>query len=407
MSTHPGPARLAFAALTVLLVGLALRAPIISVSPVLSHIQDHWNLSSVSASLLTTLPVLCFGALALAAPRLEQRFGLERTVLAMLLVAAAGVLARSAGGAAWLFTGTVVLGAATAVNNVLLPGLIKRDWSHAAGPLMSVYSVSMALGPTLAALLSVPLLGLLAGDLRLALAAWVASPVIAFVSLRLLQRPAGRRAATAARPRGAVSSGGSLLRDSLAWQVSLYLGIQSLIFYAISAWLPTLLADRGLSALAAGSGFSLFNLVSIAGSFSAPLLAVRMKQQSLLALAGGLLWLSGLSGLLLVPAVPVQLWVALCGLGSGLSFSLALTLLVLRSRTPSEAARLSGMAQAGGYLLAALGPVLIGWLYGQTGAWDLPVTVLLDLVPLLILTGMAAGRARFVLDGTDVTATSR
>lgn len=322
----------------------------------------------------------------------------------MLLVAGAGVLLRSAGGAAWLFTGTVVLGTATAVNNVLLPGLIKRDWSHVAGPLMSVYSVSMALGPTLAALFTVPLLGLLDGNLRLTMAVWTVSPLLAFVSLRLLQARQRGTVNSAGQPRTAASSAGSLLRDGLAWQVSLYLGIQSLIFYAVSAWLPTLLADRGLSALAAGSGFSLFNLVSIAGSFSAPLLAVRMRRQSLLALAGGLLWLCGLGGLLLAPAVPVQVWVALCGLGSGLSFSLALTLLVLRSRTPSDAARLSGMAQAAGYLLAAAGPLLIGWLVGQTGAWDLPLTVLLALVPLLVITGMAAGRARFVLDGTDVTA---
>src|SRR5690606_28435667 len=138
-------------------IGLATRAPIISVSPILVQLQEFYGLGSAAAGLLTSLPVLCFGALALLAPRLDKRFGMERTMSTMLLVVIFGMLIRAVAGVGSLFAGTIVLGAAVAVINVLLPGLIKRDWAHVAGPLLSVQSVSMALGPTLAAILTVPI----------------------------------------------------------------------------------------------------------------------------------------------------------------------------------------------------------------------------------------------------------
>ncbi len=393
---------LLLAAVTVLVIGLAMRVPIVSVSPILPQLQKAYGLGSVAASLLTTLPVLCFGLLALLAPRLEQRFGIERTILAMLLTTGAGMIVRAQGGPPGLFAGTVILGAAIAINNVLLPGLVKRDWSHLAGPLMSVYSVSMALGPTLAALLTVPLLQAFSGNLRWTLLVWLVVPAAAVALLQVLRRRtprAGKReraAGTAAADR--------LLRDPLAWQVSLYLGLQSLLFYAFTAWLPTILADGGLPAVTAGLGFSVFNLVSVAGSLAGPLLAARQRQQGAIALAGASLWVLGIGGLLFGPPAGMYLWVTLAGLASGLSFSLALTLLVLRSRDASQAARLSGMAQALGYLLAAIGPLLMGWLLDLSGDWYVPLLCLLLVVPFLALTGTLGGRPLTVGGGTVVTA---
>ncbi len=402
-SANASNRNLALAVITVLVIGLSMRAPIVSVSPILLQLQAAYGLSSVAASLLTTLPVLCFGLLALIAPRLERRFGMERTILAMLLLTTCGMLVRALDGPAGLFTGTVILGAAIAVNNVLLPGLVKRDWSHLAGPLMSVYSVSMSLGPTLAAVLTVPLLQLLDGNTRLTLLSWVFTPLAGLFLLLLLKR----RMAPAAGGAGTrIPSAGNLLRDPLAWQVSVYLGLQSLLFYAITAWLPTILASSGLPALTAGLGFSVFNLVSIAGSLAGPLLAARLRHQGAIALIGALLWLVGLGGLLLAAADAMYLWVTVAGFGSGLSFSLALTLLVLRAGDASQAARLSGMAQAIGYMLAAAGPLLLGWLFETSGSWRVPLLFLLAVVPLLAAAGLGGGRPLTVLDGTNVTATA-
>ena len=393
---RPAPRRnLAVAAgVTVLIIGLSMRVPIISVSPILASIQAHYGLSSVSAGLLTTLPVLCFGALAPVSPLLQRRFGIERTILAMMLLICGGMLLRTVAGSAGLFTGTVALGAAIAVSNVLIPGLIKRDWSHAAGPLMSVYSMSMSLGPALAAVLTVPLSGVLGGDVRLTLLAWLFLPALAWMLLRLLS---AATVPASAPPDGAAAPTGGLARDRLAWQVSFYLGLQSLLFYSISAWLPSLLQEAGLSEVSAGAGFSVFNLVSLLGATAAPLLAVRLRSQGGLAAIGAALWAAGLLGLLAGPAGGWWLFASLCGLGSGLSFSLALTLLVLRSRDAGQAARLSGMAQAIGYLLAATGPLVAGWLRETGGDFTAPLLFLLLAVPFLAVAGLLAGRPLYVL----------
>lgn len=386
----------AAAGLTVLVVGLSMRVPIISVSPILPHIQAHYGLGSVSAGLLTTLPVLCFGALALISPLLQRRFGIERALLGTLVLISVGMLVRAVAGSAGLFAGTVLLGAAIAVSNVLIPGFVKRDWSHAAGPLMSVYSLSMSLGPALAAVLTVPLFTLTGGDVRLALLAWLPLPALAWLLLKLLTGRPRPASATALGPASAPARSGRLARDPLAWQVSFHLGLQSLLFYSLSAWLPTLLEEAGLSAVGAGFGFSVFNLVSLAGATAAPLLAVRLRRQGPLALAGAGLWAAGLGGLL--AGLPGWwLYVSLCGLGSGLSFALALTLLVLRTRDAGQAASLSGLAQAVGYTLAATGPLMAGWLRELGGSFTAPLIFLLAAVPFLALAGLLAGRDRFVL----------
>lgn len=401
---RPRHNNIVLAGFTVLVIGLALRTPIISVSPILVQLQDFYNLSSVAAGLLTSLPVLCFGALALLAPRLEQRFGMERTISAMLVLIILGMLIRAWAGAGGLFAGTVVLGAAIAVNNVLLPGLVKRDWSHVAGPLMSIQSVSMALGPTLAAVLTVPLYQLLGDSVRLALLSWLILPLAALVLFQALRRQMSRAGVGRLRQKAQAATG-NLLRDPLAWQVTVYLGMQSLLFYAVSAWLPTILTDAGLAATTAGIGFSAFNLVSVAGSLAGPLVAVKLRHQGVLSSIGAGLWLIGLAGLLLAPLPAFYLWVMIAGMGSGLSFSLALTLLVLRSHDASDAARLSGMVQAVGYVLGATGPLVVGWLFESSGSWNVPLIFLLAVVPLLAMAGLGAGRPLVVLRDTHVNVT--
>lgn len=387
-----------FAAITVMVIGLSMRAPIISVSPILVQLQEAYGLSSAAAGLLTSLPVLCFGALALVAPRLGRRFGMERAMSAMLVLIVVGMLLRAAAGAGGLFAGTVVLGAAIAVNNVLLPSLIKRDWAHVAGPLLSVQSVSMALGPTLAAVLTVPLLQLLGGSVRLALLSWLVLPVAAFVLFKMLRRQQPQ--AVKGGLRRIAAGAGSLLRDRLAWQVTVFLGMQSLLFYSVSTWLPTILMGAGLPAVTAGIGFSVFNLVSVGGSLAGPLVAVRLRHQGVLSSVAAAFWFIGLAGLLFAPLPAFYLWVMFAGLGSGLSFSLALTLLVLRAYDAKDAARLSGMVQAVGYGLAAAGPLVVGWLFEFSGSWDVPILFLLAVVPVLAVAGLGAGRPLLVLPGT-------
>lgn len=385
-STHAGAL---FGGVTVLIVGLSLRAPIISVSPILTQIQVQYGLGSVAASLLTSLPVLCFGALAFVSPWLGRRFGMERAVQWMIGLIVVGMLVRAAWGSVGLFAGTVVLGSAIAVSNVLLPAMIKRHWTHAVGPLMSTLSASFSLGPTLAAVLTVPIFQALGSNVRWALLAWLVLPLIGLVLFRALRR---RLPGGGAWVPEAARVGGGLWREPLAWQVSAFLGLQSLLFYAFTAWLPTILASRGLSQVAAGVGFSAFTALNIVGSLAYPVIAVKLRQQRGLAAFSASLWLVGLSGLLLAPIGTAFAWAGIAGLGSGASFSLALTLLVLRTRSAADAAKLSGMAQAVGYTLAATGPLLMGWLFELSGGWTAPLLMLVTIVPLMGAAGLLGGR---------------
>lgn len=378
-----------FGGITVLVAGLAMRAPIISVAPILTRIQEAYSLDSVAASLLTSLPVLCFGALAFAAPGLGRRLGIERAITAMLGLILVGILVRSVWGWPGLFLGTFLLGSGIAVMNVLMPAAIKRHWAHAVGPLMSTLSVSMAVGPTLAALLTVPLYQALGDSVRLTLVAWGVLPIAGLVLFLELRR---RLPATDEPVSAMPTAGGRLWRQPLAWQISAFIGLQSLLFYSFTGWLPTILVDGGLSEVAAGLGFSVFTFLNIIGSLVYPMIAVKVRQQSGLALGSAVMWLVGIGGILFAPVSTAYVWAGVAGLGSGASFSLALTLIVLRSRDAATAARLSGMAQAVGYLLAASGPLMMGWVFEASGGWTTPLVVLLGVVPLVAAAGLASGR---------------
>lgn len=378
-----------FGGVVVLVVGLALRTPIISVSPILSAIQDSYRLGSVAAGLLTSLPVLCFAAGALLAPWLARRFGMERIISLMLGAIIAGMLLRALWGSVGLFLGTVVLSLGIAVNNVLLPAAIKRHWQRAVGPLMSALSVSLALGPTLAALFTVPSYQLLGASVRSALLLWALLPTAGLILFEAMRRQLPTGFGTVGK---APTTGSRPWREPLAWQVSAYLGLQSLMFFSVTAWLPTILSDQGLDPVEAGIGFAAFTSLNIVGSLAYPLIAVRLRQQRGLAVAPATLWLAGTAGLLLAPASTAYLWAGIAGLGSGAGFSLALTLLVLRTHNAADASRLSGMAQSVGYALAATGPLLMGWLFEASGGWAHPLLLLLTIAPLMAVAGLAAGR---------------
>jgi CP family cyanate transporter-like MFS transporter len=202
------------------------------------------------------------------------------------------------------------------------------------------------------------------------------------------------QAAPAAMPPAVHTEGRALWRSPLAWQVSLFMGLQSLAFYVLVAWLPSLLQDVGLSAAAAGRQAFFYQLACLTGSLVAPLLAARARTQSLHAMGASALSLLGFIGL--AGTTPSVFWVLLGGLGSGASLALSLAFVSLRTHSSSQTATLSGMAQSVGYSLAALGPLGFGLLHDANGGWRMPLAVLWLLVALQCGVGALAGRARRV-----------
>jgi MFS transporter, CP family, cyanate transporter len=346
-----------------ILVSLNLRPALSSVSPVLAWIQASLGLSATAAGLLTTLPVLCLGVFAPLAPRLAARLGSERTIFVVLLVLAAGTALRAVLGAAGLFLGALLAGASIGVIGVLLPSLIKRDFPKHIGTMMGVYTMALCLGAAVAAGATVPLMDALDGSWRGALAAWAALAVAAAA----LWWPQVRGQSSA----GPMPPGAPLWRDRLAWAVTLYMGLQSALAYCVFGWLPPILIDRGVAPLQAGLVVSVSVLVQLVTAFTGPWIAMRFgadQRPTLLLMLG--LALVGWLGCVAGPLEGLWLWAVLQGLGQGGQFSVALLLIVLRSPDAPTAARLSGMSQGVGYMLASLGPLGLGLSHDLLGDWS-------------------------------------
>jgi MFS transporter, CP family, cyanate transporter len=369
----------------IVVVALNQRPAVVGVAPVLTELRADTGLTSTLAGLLTTLPVLCFGAFAPVAPRLARRIGLETAVAASLVLLAVGIALRLLTPVALLYAGSLVAGAAIAIANVLMPAYVKREFARP-GAVMGVYSASLNLGAAAAAGLTVPIGVALGADWRVALASWL---VLAVAALVLWLPVAGVRG-TRAVPEE--SGSWSLLRAPLARQVTAFLGLQSVQFYSIAAWLPTLLADAGVPVGEGGFLLAVSNVTGAAGALLAPAVAGRMRAQRPLVVVVLAAYVIGLGGLLLTPSTGTFGWVAVFGVAQGGGFALALTLIVLRSATPLVAARLGGVAQCVGYLVAAAGPVLLGALHDATDGWHWPMVLLLVLLLPMGWVGWGASR---------------
>lgn len=382
----------ALAVLGVLLLAANLRAPITAVGPVLAEIRQTLGLSAWVGGLLTSLPLLAFAALSPFAPALGRRFGLERVLFGALLLLAGGIALRSAAMSVALFSGTLALGAAIALGNVLLPALIKRDFPARVGLMTGLYTATMSTVAALASGVSVPLSG--STGWRGALVCWAALTCLAALvwatRIRSGPRPMGS-GATAGRERSAVFGG--LWRSALAWQVTLFMGLQSLVFYVNITWLPDIVRDAGLDPAQAGWMVSIMQIVAIPAALLAPILAERARSQRLLLVAAAGSSGAGVLGILISGGSGALAWVMLLGIGQGACISLALTLFALRTPDPSSASDLSSMAQSIGYLVSAAGPALFGALHDTSRSWSVPLAALLAVTVLLAAVGALAGRA--------------
>ncbi|MDQ4126617.1 MAG: MFS transporter [Actinomycetota bacterium] len=387
---RPGPsrARVVLVVVGVLLLAANLRPALTSVAPLIGQIRTEAGLSNGVAGLLTTLPLLAFGLLSPVAPRLSRRFGLERVLLASLLVLAVGILLRSEGATVALLLGSALLGAAIAVGNVLLPGLIKRDFPGRAGLMTSVYSTALAISATVAAGVSFPIAQQTGLGWRGSLALWAAPALVA--ALAWVPQLRGSRPEVA--PNRTPGRVGGLWRSALAWQVTLFMGLQSLAYYVTLTWLPEILREGGMSTARAGWMLALAQAVAIVSMFLAPVIAGRRPSQHGVVAVSAALNGAGILGLMLAPDTAAVLWIVLLGLGQGACFSLALTFFALRASDPEHSAALSGMAQSVGYLLAAFGPSFFGLLRDATHSWELPLVLMFAIVVGILISGLGAAR---------------
>jgi MFS transporter, CP family, cyanate transporter len=371
-------------------ISLNQRPSLVAVGALTAQVRADTGMSASAVSLLTTLPLLCFGAVAAAAAPASRRWGTDRTLVVALAVLAAGIGLRLLPSIPALFVGSAIAGIGIAATNVLLPGVIKRDYPGRVGLMMGVYSLCLNGGAALAAAASVPIGAALHTNWRVALASWGLLTILAL--LLWLPRAVPRPDAAGAQ----TSSSLRVWRSPLAWAVAAYMGLQSLIYYALVAWLPTVFHDAGMSEAGAGAMSGVMSATGMAASLAVPIVATRLANQRPLVLVSVLGFAIGLIGLVTNPLSGALLWSLLLGVAQGAGIGLALTLFVLRSRSAPAAAELSGMAQAVGYLVAAAGPIAVGVLHDVTHGWGASVVALLAATAALLTAGWIAGTDRSV-----------
>ncbi|MBA4021536.1 MAG: MFS transporter [Gordonia sp.] len=379
---HQGRTAAIFAALAIMVVAANLRPAVVAVGPLIDDIKVSEGFSSAAAGLLTTLPVLFFGLVAPMAPRIAARFGIERTVFAAMILLCAAILLRLVPSWFALFAGSALAGVAIGICNVVLPALIKRDFSHRSGLMTGLYSMTLSGGAALAAGLTVPIDSAVGENWRVALASWSLLALLGVI-LWIPQLSRVHRISTAALPR-------SLWRNKIAWAITIFMASQSLIFYTFTAWLPEFLGERGMSKAGAGGLLALAQTVALLMSLLAPIVAVRFRDQRAVTFVAIAACAIGFIGLVTTEQLTV-LWVLLIAVGPGAAISLVLLFMVLRSSSTAQTSQVSGMAQSVGYCLAAIGPLAIGALHDATGSWTLSMSVLaLALIPLAGSTLIAA-----------------
>lgn len=380
---------------SLVLIAFNLRPLFSSASALLPEIRTELGLGAAGAGLLTTLPVVCLGAFSPLAPRLAQRLGTERTLLAVVLMLALGTAVRGFPSLALLFLGTAIAGASIAVGNVLLPGLVKRDFPDRTALMTGLYTMALCGGAAGAAGLTLPISHALDGSLSAALAVWALPPAIA----ALIWLPQVLMSKTVVKA-GQVRVRG-LWTDRLAWQVTLFMGLQSALAYCVFGWLVPILRERGLDGVAAGGIVSVSVMVQAAACLVVPHIAVRGRDQRVINAVLCLFSAGALLGLLFAPLSTVWIWAVLQGIGQGGLIAAAMTTIVLRSPDPLIASHLSGMAQCVGYLLASIGPLIVGLIRGWTGSFAACGLLFVALGLGAAWCGWRAGRAAYVEVSTD------
>jgi CP family cyanate transporter-like MFS transporter len=383
--------------LAIVLTGLNLRTAVTSVGPVLQEIQSGLAISSGLAGLITSMPVLCFAVIGFAGPPLSARFRDSHVLAGALLAMATGLVLRSlAGGFALFLAGTVVAMAGGALGNVLLPSLVKRYFPRRTGLLVGAYSTALGLGGASAAVAAQPIADAATGEgWRWALGLWaVPALAAALVWLAIRAAPGASRAThTAVRMR-------DLVHSRTALGLTLFFGIQSLQAYIVLGWSAQYLRDAGLSAATAGLLLGLNSVVGLPLSAVIPSLTVRPRVQRPLLAAFVSAYVVGWVGLWQAPMTAAWLWMTLIAVGMG-SFSMALTLIGLRARTPETTAALSTVVQGWGYVIAGIGPLLVGVLRETTGGYTGMFALVLAGVATLAVSGWISTGQRYVDDEVD------
>ena len=377
-----------WALLSLVFISLAIRPPVASIGPLVDELVRTEFLTLFQVSLMSSLPIVCFGIGAFASPYLVKRFTLNKAMMFVLVILSIAMAARLIGGFPAIIASTVVIGLAIAIANVLIPTIVREQFPDRIELITGVYVTLLAISASFAAAIAVPSSDLL-GGWRGALAVWILPALFAIVFWIPLFRSKSVTKVTSVETHAEEKR--AVVRSSLTWGIVFFFGLQSGGFYSILNWLPSLLIDRGMSEVDAGALLGLTTFVGVPSGFLASLLFRKFKSLSGMAVAMTSLTLAGLMMIWLTPELLVLACV-ITGFGFAATFPLSLTLIGSRASTSTQTTALSALAQGWGYLISAAGTFGFGLLRDVTGNWDASLVLVSVLTFIQLFAGAVAGR---------------
>lgn len=381
-------------------VASTLRAPLTSVGPVIELIKSDLEISNSLAGFLTTIPLILFGFVSPMVSKIVTKLTMSSTILYALVILLIGLLLRVSGDIGLFIIGTILLGVAIAFGNVCLPSYVKWRFPLQIGLFTGVYSATMNFTAGLGGGLSYPLSEITLLGFRLSLSFWVVLTILAII-FWIPQVKSGKQQEVQATKEMQNKVQGPKVRMStskLAWVVALTMAMQSMVFYTVIAWMPTILIDKGLSPTAAGYLLMLNQFSQVPMTFIFPIIASKMQNQKLLVTIVSMLFILGFSLLFSQSYIVLIVGIIIAGFGMGAGFSLCMTFFSIRARTNAGSMSLSGFGQSVGYFIAAIGPFLIGFLHDLLGGWDIGIISLIIISVLFYIFALQAANNQYVED---------
>lgn len=387
--------------IAILLMASNMRSPIVALGSIAPVVQDALGLSAAHIGWLGAIPMLMFALGALVSPAIGKRFGLENTLIAVVIVLTAGIIMRSTW-TTWngFLIGTILLSLAIGFANTLVAPVIKQHTPGNIALVTSMFSLTMSVMAGIVSGLVYPLSEQIGW--QWALGGWASlgiAALVAWIILRLKLGSSNKMPLVTLTENEAAQEATSVWKSTLAWQLAIFMGLQSLLFYTIAAFLPSIWISKGLSEVEAGSMASIFQFMApIAIIGMTWLIRKRGVRLQNVAIGATVLNVIGLIGISYLPSLMPLVWTAVMGLGCAAIFTLCIMLFSLRTYTPNQASKLSGMAQTIAYLVAFAGPFGAGWLYELSGNWNGPLLFILILTIINVIIAWLASRP-IMIDG--------
>lgn len=379
--------------LAIVFIAIVLRPPVASIGPLLQEIQASLGVNAELIGVLAASPVLCFGLGAFASPWLVSKVGVNRAMLYVLIFLALSSSLRMVFEYPGLLLGTIGAGLSIAIANVLLPTIVRIQFPSKVALVTGAYTTLLAISASLAASIAVPS-SLALGGWSPALAIWILPTVLAV--LLWLPQTKTNQVHVAQPAQAAAEEKAAVLRSPISWAIVGFFGIQSLGFYALLGWMPLALISIGVSAQDAGNYLGFASAIGIPSGLIISSVLGRFKSLAWWAAGTSVMTLSGyILFTLVLQTIHTQLLIVSCvliGLGMAATFPISLSLISTRASTQAQTTQLSAMSQGWGYLLAAAGTFMVGFVANLVGGYTLSFIIITMLTLIQAGTGFYAGR---------------